>query len=65
MAIENLQNYNITRLSCTIIYKLENQTLSSLRDWLLPMLMNGQVRVVDLEEEVISMVAEERGELGE
>jgi type I restriction enzyme S subunit len=24
----------------------ENRQLSSLRDWLLPMLMNGQVRVV-------------------
>ena len=27
--------------------RLENQQLSSLRDWLLPMLMNGQVRVGD------------------
>ena len=26
--------------------QLENQKLSSLRDWLLPMLMNGQVKVV-------------------
>jgi len=25
--------------------ELENQQLSSLRDWLLPMLMNGQVTV--------------------
>jgi len=25
--------------------ELENQTLSELRDWLLPMLMNGQVKV--------------------
>ena len=25
--------------------ELENQTLSELRDWLLPMLMNGQVTV--------------------
>lgn len=25
--------------------KIENKTLSSLRDWLLPMLMNGQVKV--------------------
>jgi len=24
---------------------IQNQTLSSLRDWLLPMLMNGQVKV--------------------
>jgi hypothetical protein len=27
------------------ILELENQHLSSLRDWLLPMLMNGQVKV--------------------
>jgi len=35
----------------------ENQQLASLRDWLLPMLMNGQVRVGDVEEE-LGMVAE-------
>jgi len=29
------------------IIELENQQLSSLRDWLLPMLMNGQVKVGD------------------
>ena len=29
----------------------QNQELASLRDWLLPMLMNGQVRVCDVEEE--------------
>jgi type I restriction enzyme S subunit len=42
-----------------------NQQLSSLRDWLLPMLMNGQVTVMDAEERVseeLGMVAEgERG----
>jgi type I restriction enzyme S subunit len=27
------------------ILEIENQNLSELRDWLLPMLMNGQVRV--------------------
>ena len=36
----------------------ENQELASLRDWLLPMLMNGQVSVGDVEEE-LGMVAEE------
>ena len=41
--------------------KLENQQLSSLRDWLLPMLMNGQVRVGDVEEE-LGMVAESGSE---
>jgi type I restriction enzyme S subunit len=38
--------------------KNENQCLSSLRDWLLPMLMNGQVTVQEAEER-ISMVAEQ------
>ena len=37
--------------------ELENQELASLRDWLLPMLMNGQVSVGDVEEE-LGMVAE-------
>jgi type I restriction enzyme S subunit len=42
----------------------ENQQLASLRDWLLPMLMNGQVSVGEvakeyhMEEEVLGMVAE-------
>lgn len=35
----------------------ENQELASLRDWLLPMLMNGQVTVGEVEEE-LGMVAE-------
>lgn len=35
----------------------ENKELASLRDWLLPMLMNGQVSVGDAEEE-LGMVAE-------
>ena len=39
----------------------ENQQVASLRDWLLPMLMNGQVRVGDVAEE-LGMVAEEREE---
>ena len=37
---------------------LENQKLSELRDWLLPMLMNGQVTVGEVESE-LGMVAEE------
>ncbi|MGB4971758.1 MAG: restriction endonuclease subunit S [Cyclobacteriaceae bacterium] len=37
---------------------LQNKHLASLRDWLLPMLMNGQVRVGDVQEE-LSMAAEE------
>ena len=43
--------------SINLIQK-ENQELASLRDWLLPMLMNGQVSVGDVEEE-LGMVAEE------
>jgi type I restriction enzyme S subunit len=42
----------------------ENQELASLRDWLLPMLMNGQVSVGDFEEE-LGMVAERGEKYGE
>ena len=39
--------------------KEENHRLVELRDWLLPMLMNGQVRVGDVEEgNELSMAAE-------
>lgn len=41
----------------------ENQELASLRDWLLPMLMNGQVTVAEVEEK-LGMVAEERESYG-
>lgn len=43
--------------------ELENQELASLRDWLLPMLMNGQVSVGEVKEE-LGMVAEEREKYG-
>ncbi len=36
----------------------ENQTLSALRDWLLPMLMNGQVKVTSEAVEYLRMAAE-------
>lgn len=39
--------------------ELQNQELAQLRDWLLPMLMNGQVTVGDVEERM-GMVAEEK-----
>jgi type I restriction enzyme S subunit len=39
--------------------ELLNQQLSSLRDWLLPMLMNGQVKVGEVEEEVKTLMAAE------
>ncbi|HET8962671.1 MAG TPA: hypothetical protein VFM99_02150, partial [Chitinophagales bacterium] len=42
---------------------IQNQKLSELRDWLLPMLMNGQVRVGEAEGQ-LGMVAEERGTYG-
>lgn len=38
--------------------KKQNQELASLRDWLLPMLMNGQVRVGDSDGEGLGLVAE-------
>lgn len=40
---------------------LQNQHLTALRDWLLPMLMNGQVTVKEAEEK-LSMAAEPSGE---
>jgi hypothetical protein len=40
----------------------ENQQLSSLCVWLLPMLVNGQVKVAITEEEKLSMAAEPEGE---
>ena len=43
--------------------ELENQELASLRDWLLPMLMNGQVGVGDVEEQ-LGMVAEASARYG-
>jgi type I restriction enzyme S subunit len=44
------------------LLELENQQLAELRDWLLPMLMNGQVKVENVyePEEHLNMVAEER-----
>jgi type I restriction enzyme S subunit len=44
--------------------KLENQKLTELRDWLLPMLMNGQVKVIDEEETELSMAAEPQMQYG-
>jgi type I restriction enzyme S subunit len=58
--MENIQNKKQTALA-------ENQKLSELRDWLLPMLMNGQVKVGEAEhlssialakEEELAMAAE-------
>jgi len=43
------------------INEKQNQELAQLRDWLLPMLMNGQVTVGEVEEKM-GMVAEEQSE---
>ena len=40
-----------------LLNQKQNQELSALRDWLLPMLMNGQVKVGEAEEQVLGMVA--------
>jgi type I restriction enzyme S subunit len=49
--IKNLDKLINPIIEKVIMHKKENQKLASLRDWLLPMLMNGQVKVMgDLEE---------------
>jgi type I restriction enzyme S subunit len=58
--VELIENFGIKTISMNdkiAINLKENQQLASLRDWLLPMLMNGQVKVGDVEEE-LGMVAE-------
>lgn len=58
--MENIQTKKQTALA-------ENQQLASLRDWLLPMLMNGQVKIVDAEKmlnEKLSMAAEAKVNYG-
>jgi type I restriction enzyme S subunit len=45
-------------LSEIISNRLQNQKLTELRDWLLPMLMNGQVKVMGEKETELSMAAE-------
>lgn len=50
--MENIQKKKQTTLA-------ENQRLAELRDWLLPMLMNGQVKIGDAEQE-FAMAAEEK-----
>ena len=43
--IEKLDKKLDVLIERIIINKKQNQELSALRDWLLPMLMNGQVKV--------------------
>ena len=49
--MENIQEKKQTALA-------ENQKLAELRDWILPMLMNGQVKVKDTQNTELSMAAE-------
>ncbi|WP_236979599.1 restriction endonuclease subunit S [Membranihabitans maritimus] len=59
---EKYQKIIETNYRTTQINLAENQHLASLRDWLLPMLMNGQVSVDEAEYmvyETVSMAAEE------
>jgi type I restriction enzyme, S subunit len=44
--------------------QLENKTLTELRDWLLPMLMNGQVKVADSEEQSFNIAAKPEQQYG-
>ena len=46
------------------VIQKENQKLAALRDWLLPMLMNGQVTVGEAKEQ-LGMVAEDNGKYGD
>jgi len=63
---EVIQNYS-TKVEAIFerqnILELENQKLTELRDWLLPMLMNGQVTVGEGKEE-IAMAAEPKEKYG-
>jgi type I restriction enzyme S subunit len=55
---EELETKLNPMLKSMVSNKQQNQKLSELRDWLLPMLMNGQVTVGEAEEQ-LGMVAEE------
>jgi len=50
-----------TTLRKILINRNENQQLTTLRDWLLSMLMNGQVKVKEAEEN-LNMATEPRAE---
>ncbi|MBN7813015.1 restriction endonuclease subunit S [Algoriphagus sp. H41] len=66
--LEKSNSFFNSTLEKIIKNRVQNQELASLRDWLLPMLMNGQVRldelsdldVEELVEEKLGMVAEQR-----
>ena len=46
---EKMLDINMLNDTMSLIYELsiENKKLNSLRDWLLPMLMNGQIKIAD------------------
>jgi type I restriction enzyme S subunit len=54
----NFTNLLDSSIDKILTNSLENQKLTELRDWLLPMLMNGQVKVMDKMENELSMAAE-------
>ncbi|MFK7061482.1 restriction endonuclease subunit S [Flavobacterium oreochromis] len=65
--IKIIDNYNKIASSIyekQVIIKEQNQSLSSLRDWLLPMLMNGQVSVVSTSLSANGGYVENEGGLG-
>ncbi|MFZ1616336.1 MAG: hypothetical protein WAT41_03170, partial [Flavobacteriales bacterium] len=52
-------------LALMLSNRVQNQELTTLRDWLLPMLMNGQVTLGEAEEKVeLAMAAEGAGKYG-
>lgn len=53
----NFSNVLKSSIDKILVNSQENQELASLRDWLLPMLMNGQVSVAEVEKQ-LEMVAE-------
>ncbi len=56
--IKKYDSFTRSSIDTIEINKEQNQKLSELRDWLLPMLMNGQVTVAEAEEH-LGMVAED------
>lgn len=51
--------FHLCRLGYDFVLTKKNQKMTALRNWLLPMLMNGQVKVGDeVDEEMIGMAAE-------
>ena len=62
--LEKFENIIESSFSQTDILNKENQKLTELRDWLLPMLMNGQVKVKDEKETELSMAAEPKMKYG-